>query len=124
MLFAALLIRRPRRLRHLRRLASTAPTAPLTVIRLPGRLRPAPQAGGPFALPGGFRPVRPATPQTTPAAATAAEELDQELQVRAWLHLDQHGRTDTALPAPGVLAEAEERRAAAIPHSASSVGRR
>ncbi|MFB8033998.1 hypothetical protein ACFC5Z_13785 [Streptomyces sp. NPDC056004] len=86
-LFACLHIRRPRRLRHLRRLA--APVA--TVTCLPGPLLAAPHSAMvPPGLPDGFQPATTPTPAPTdPAAADPAE-----LQVRAWLHHDQHGDID------------------------------
>ncbi|MFJ2900260.1 hypothetical protein ACIO87_35970 [Streptomyces sp. NPDC087218] len=88
MLLVCLHVRRPLRLRHLRRFAD----APATVTRLPGRPLPAPPAATvPQRLPDGFRPATtPAPAPTTPATADA-----DELAVRAWLHHDQHGHTDT-----------------------------
>lgn len=75
-----------RRLRPLRRLADV----PFTLTLLPGRVLPAPvPAPLPDAalLPDGFIPA-------APAPVPPAPDVD-ELRVRAWLHQDQHGRTDT-----------------------------
>ncbi|MFE2498848.1 hypothetical protein [Streptomyces scopuliridis] len=106
MLFAALLIRRPLRLRNLRRLA-TAQAGPGTRTFLPGSATTV----GPWQnllppLPAAFRL---ATPRIDPSPAHDQQREREELAVRAWLHQDQHGRTDTVLPGPGVLAEAEQR---------------
>ncbi|MER5501294.1 hypothetical protein ABT096_29395 [Streptomyces sp. NPDC002561] len=96
MLLVCLHVRRPRRLRHLRRLAD----APVTVTRLPGRPLPAPPATTvPQRLPDGFRPATTPVPAPTGPAAADADEL----AVRAWLHHDQHGHTDTST-------DAEDRR--------------
>ncbi|WP_326695722.1 hypothetical protein [Streptomyces sp. NBC_01766] len=91
--FACLRVRRPRRLR---RGAST----PFTLIRLPGRLLSDPQVGTVRRLPDGFQPANSPGPAPAGRAAVGADEL----QVRAWLHYDQHGRADTT------SAEAEARR--------------
>ncbi|MFD8853605.1 hypothetical protein [Streptomyces sp. NPDC059604] len=88
MLLICLHVRRPRRLRHLRRLADV----PVTVTRLPGRPLPAPPATVvPQWLPDGFRPATTPVPAPTGPATADADEL----AVRAWLHHDQHGHTDT-----------------------------
>ncbi|MFF8717514.1 hypothetical protein ACF07T_39880 [Streptomyces sp. NPDC015184] len=90
MLPVCLHVRRPLRLRRLRRLAD----APVTVTRLPGRPLPAPPAATvPQRLPDGFRPAAIPTPVPADPAAAAADA--DELTVRAWLHHDQHGHTDT-----------------------------
>lgn len=93
MLFTCLHIRRPRRLRHLRRLAATAPTAPQTLTRLPTTALTTP---GALPVPGGTQPLT-CTVRPIDGAAPDVEEL----RVRAWLHLSQHGRADTARPATG-----------------------
>jgi hypothetical protein len=94
-LLAFLLVRRPRRLRHLRRLA-TAQAGPGTRILLPG---PTAVASRQNRLPLQAAAVCRAVPPIDPVAAHDQEQRD-EMEVRAWLHLDQYGRTDTALPAP------------------------
>ncbi|MGW2183325.1 hypothetical protein ACWCXX_35840 [Streptomyces sp. NPDC001732] len=98
MLLVCLNVCRPRRLRHLRRLAET----PVTATRLPGRPLPAPLAAAvPQRLPDGFRPATSPTPAPTGPAVADADEL----AVRAWLHHDQHGHTNT-----DISTDAEARR--------------
>ncbi|MGW1189302.1 hypothetical protein [Streptomyces sp. NPDC002559] len=91
MLLICLHVRRPRRLRRL---------ADAPVTRLPSRPLPAPPATTvPQRLPDGFRPATTPTPAPTGPATADADEL----AVRAWLHHDQHGHTDTST-------DAEDRR--------------
>ncbi|WNI34400.1 hypothetical protein [Streptomyces sp. ITFR-6] len=86
MLFACLHIRLPRCLRHPRCLADPL----LTVTRLPSHPMPAPTPAPlptTTALPTGFVPA---------FAAPAAPGPDvNEARVRAWLHYNQYGRSDT-----------------------------
>ncbi|MFE3144267.1 hypothetical protein [Streptomyces scopuliridis] len=101
MLFAALLIRRPRRLRYLRRLA-TAQAGPATRTLLPGPAATATVGSRLNTLPPLPAAFRRAAPPIVPSAWHDQEQREKEERaVRVWIHLDQYGRADTAFTGEG-----------------------